>query len=195
MPQYFGSKCSICGTRQHEDGTPCPNVEPKCRSSGGSLLATATNCPKRREVNKKIEQKRKPAAKRQRKKRPAQEQQRRNPETEKGSPKTILKPTRRSFYNGPLAPSSCTPASGAQAKHPRRNATRSTRLPPPNDHPHLPAPTIVQDIERHFENRIAQIEKSIHENVEQLISRATEKCVHAIMERIMLSGMLPLGTA
>ncbi|KAL1436743.1 hypothetical protein MTO96_049386 [Rhipicephalus appendiculatus] len=236
-PNTMAARCSTCGLRQHEEGTHCPNAEPKCRSCGGSHLATATNCPKRREVNKKIEQKRKPAAKRQRKKRAAQGHQRRNPETEQGFPRTILKPTRQSFYTGPPAPPaaqsevsrritfadvaaqanahltndgsnggphpSCStlasslsqPASGAQPKHPRRDAAQSTRLPPPNDYLHFPAPTIVQDIERRLENRMAQIEKSIHEKVEQLISRAIEKCVHTIMERIMLSGMLPLGTA
>ncbi|KAL1444783.1 hypothetical protein MTO96_045408 [Rhipicephalus appendiculatus] len=236
-PNTMAARCSTCGLRQHEEGTHCPNAEPKCRSCGGSHLATATNCPKRREVNKKIEQKRKPAAKRQRKKRAAQGHQRRNPETEQGSPRTILKPTRQSFYTGPPAPPaaqsevsrritfadvaaqanahltndgsnggphpSCStlasslsqPASGAQPKHPRRDAAQSTRLPPPNDYLHFPAPTIVQDIERRLENRMAQIEKPIHEKVEQLISRAIEKCVHTIMERIMLSGMLPLGTA
>ncbi|KAH7984749.1 hypothetical protein HPB52_023707 [Rhipicephalus sanguineus] len=79
-------------------------VKPKCRNCGGPHLATAANCPKRPEVNQKIERKRKPAAKRQRKKRLAQGHQRRNPETEQGSPRTILKPTRQSFYTGPPAP-------------------------------------------------------------------------------------------
>ncbi|KAL1482766.1 hypothetical protein MTO96_033566 [Rhipicephalus appendiculatus] len=172
-PNTMAARCSTCGLRQHEEGTHCPNAEPKCRSCGGSHLATATNCPKRREVNKKIEQKRKPAAKRQRKKRAAQGHQRRNPETEQGSPRTILKPRRQSFYTGPPAPPaaqsevsrritfadvasqanahltndgsnggphpSCStlasslsqPASGAQPKHPRRDAAQSTRLPPP----------------------------------------------------------------
>ncbi|KAH7961668.1 hypothetical protein HPB52_011195 [Rhipicephalus sanguineus] len=102
-PNTMTARCSTCGLRQHEEGTHCPNAEPKCRSCGGSHLATATNCPKRREINKKIEQKRKPAAKRQRNKREAQGHQRRNPETEQGSPRTILKPTRQSFYTGPPA--------------------------------------------------------------------------------------------
>ncbi|KAH7961963.1 hypothetical protein HPB52_013752 [Rhipicephalus sanguineus] len=177
-PNTMTARCSTCGLRQHEEGTHCPNAEPKCRSCGGSHLATATNCPKRREINKKIEQKRKPAAKRQRNKREAQGHQRRNPETEQGSPRTILKPTRQSFYTGPparpaaqsevgrgitfadvatqakahltnggsngephpscstLASSLSQPASGAQPKHPRRDAAQSTRLPPPNDYLH-----------------------------------------------------------
>ncbi|KAH6928516.1 hypothetical protein HPB50_016853 [Hyalomma asiaticum] len=235
-PNTSAARCPTCGLRQHEEGTQCPNAEPKCRSCSGSHLATATNCPKRRQVNKKIEQKRNPAAKRQRKKRQVQGHQHRNAETEQGFSRPIIKPTRQSFYTGPPAPSaaqpedsnritfadvakqtnahlthgcsngvphpSCStlassapqPASGGGAKHPRRDAAQSTGLPPLNDHQHLPAPTSLQDLERRLENRMAEIEKSIYEKVEQLISQAIEKCVHTIMERIMLSGMLPLGT-
>ncbi|KAH6926671.1 hypothetical protein HPB50_021186 [Hyalomma asiaticum] len=93
-----------------------------------------------------------------------------------------------------LASSAPQPASGGGAKHPRKDAAQSTGLPPLNDHQHLPTPTSLQDLEWRLENRMAEIEKSIYEKVEQLISRAIEKCVHTIMERIMLSGMLPLGT-
>ncbi|KAH6932149.1 hypothetical protein HPB50_003052 [Hyalomma asiaticum] len=235
-PNTSAARCPTCGLRQHEEGTQCPNAEPKCCSCGGSHLATATNCPKRRQVNKKIEQKRNPAAKRQRKKRQVQGHQHRNAETERGFSRPIIKPTRQSFYTGPPAPSaaqsedsnritfadvakqtnahlthgcsngvphpSCStlassapqPASDGGAKHPRKDAAQSTGLPPLNDHQHLPAPTSLQDLERRLENRMAEIEKSIYEKVEQLISRAIEKCVHTIMERIMLSGMLPLGT-
>ncbi|KAH6937919.1 hypothetical protein HPB50_005243 [Hyalomma asiaticum] len=97
-PNTLAARCPTCGLRQHEEGTQCPNAEPKCRSCGGSHLATATNCPKRRQVNKKIEQKRKPTAKRQRKKRQAQVHQHRNAETEQGFSRPIIKPTRQSFY-------------------------------------------------------------------------------------------------
>ncbi|KAH6945482.1 hypothetical protein HPB50_008721 [Hyalomma asiaticum] len=193
-PNTLAARCPTCGLRQHEEGTQCPNAEPKCRSCGGSHLATATNCPKRKQVNKKIEQKRKPAAKRQRKKRQAQGHQHHNAETEQGFSRPVIKPTRQSFYTGPPAPSaaqsedsnritfadivkqanahlthgcsngvphpSCStlassapqPASGGGAKHPRRDAAQSTGLAPVNDHQHLPAPTLLQDLERRLEN-------------------------------------------
>ncbi|KAH8029395.1 hypothetical protein HPB51_005788 [Rhipicephalus microplus] len=233
-PNISAARCSTCGLRQHEEGTQCPNTEQKCRSCGGSHLATATNCPKRREVKKKIEQKRKPAAKRQRKQVNTQEQQRR-PSATQGLQRPMLKPTRQGFYTGPPAPpaaqsegaggttfadvvrpanvpltassngiphpsnstlGSCAPqpASGGGTKHPRRGVAQSTGLPLTSDHSRPPAPTTFQELERRLEHRMAQIEKSIHERVEQLITRAIEKCVQTTMERIMLSGMLPLGT-
>ncbi|KAH6943399.1 hypothetical protein HPB50_020896 [Hyalomma asiaticum] len=48
-PNTVAARCPTCGFRQHEEGTQCPNAEPKCRSCGGAHLATATNCPKRRQ--------------------------------------------------------------------------------------------------------------------------------------------------
>ncbi|KAH6943328.1 hypothetical protein HPB50_019981 [Hyalomma asiaticum] len=193
-PNTSAARCPTCGLRQHEEGTECLNAEPKCRSCGGSHLATATKCPKRREVNKKIEQKRNPAAKRQRKKRQVQGHQHRNAETERGFSRPIIKPTRQSFYTGPPAPSAAHLPRVEGRSILERTQLSLTGLPPLNDHQHLPAPTSLEDLERRLENCMAEIEKSIYEKVEQLISRAIEKCVHTIMERIMLSGMLPLGT-
>ncbi|KAH7968192.1 hypothetical protein HPB52_006869 [Rhipicephalus sanguineus] len=80
-------------------------AEPKNRSAAAVVVLTWPQLQTvQKDENKKIEQKRKPAAKRQHKKRAAQGHQRRNPETEQGSPRTILKPTRQSFYTGPPAP-------------------------------------------------------------------------------------------
>ncbi|KAH9378362.1 hypothetical protein HPB48_021456 [Haemaphysalis longicornis] len=205
---------------------------PRC---GGSHLATATNFPKR-QLNQKIEQKRKPASEKQRRKRQTQGRQRRNPEAEQGLSRPMLKATRQSFYTGPtvrpaahsedseritfadvakqanarltigssngaprpscstLAPSARQPAPGGGAKLSGRNSAHSTAFPPPGDHPHPPATTTLQDLERRLENRMAEIEKLIDAKVDQLITRAIEKCVHTIMERITLSCMLPFGT-
>ncbi|KAH9383182.1 hypothetical protein HPB48_024008 [Haemaphysalis longicornis] len=103
-PNTLAARCPQCGLRQYEEGTQCPGTEPKCRSCGGSHLATATNCPKR-QLNQKIEQKRKPAAERQRRKTQTQGRQRRNPEAEQGLSRPMIKATRQSFYTGPTVPS------------------------------------------------------------------------------------------
>ncbi|KAH9376538.1 hypothetical protein HPB48_006623 [Haemaphysalis longicornis] len=234
-PNTLAARCPQCGLRQHEEATQCPGTEPKCRSCGGSHSATATNCPTRRQLNQKIEQKLKPAAERQRRKTQTQGRQRRNPDAGQGLSRPMIKATRQSFYTGPTvppaahsedseritfadvakqanarltigssngaprpscstqAPSAPQPAPGGGTKLSGRNSAHSTALPPPGDHPHPPATTTLQDLERRLENRMAEIEKLLHAKVDQLITRAIEKCVHTIMQRITLSGMLPFG--
>ncbi|KAH9366947.1 hypothetical protein HPB48_002462 [Haemaphysalis longicornis] len=54
MSQCKQTALSERGGKQQDSSGECPKNTPKCRNCGGSHLATARNCPKRVEINKKL---------------------------------------------------------------------------------------------------------------------------------------------
>ncbi|KAG0445085.1 hypothetical protein HPB47_023981 [Ixodes persulcatus] len=219
-PNSDKARCATCAAPKH--GTDqCSSAQPKCRNCGGTHLATSRSCPKRKEIQRMMAQRDRGAPQRRPPPSLFPEEQPSPPPPVPPTPTLTLPAMPPVAPTVPIASSTTTkpktdsrPILAAKPHVPALSAfVTHTQLPtsePPrtsfaeavkavNTARETPAPIPAVDDLTAMTQQMALLTKQTQAALQQLaamqqsISTLVDNCTRAVIERLMMQGIIPFG--